>query len=214
MIPLQEAEVGDVRPALLILLGAVGFVLLIACANVANLQLARASARQREMAIRTAIGANRARIVRQLLTESVVLALAGGLCGFILGAWGVRVLLAIAPGNIPRISDNLHMPQRLVSALDWRVLAVSPWESRSSTGILFGLFPAVHVSRLDVNTSLKDTSGRAGNGASPKFRCADVLVVLGDCAGCWFSLACAALMIRTFVGLRARWNRVSIRTMS
>jgi ABC-type antimicrobial peptide transport system permease subunit len=108
------------------------------------------------MAIRTAIGASRTRIVRQLLTESVVLALAGGVCGFILGAWGVRVLLAIAPGNIPRISDTAHSAT-LVSALDWRVLCFTLGISLA-TGILFGLFPAVHVSRLDVNTSLKDTS--------------------------------------------------------
>jgi putative ABC transport system permease protein len=198
VIPLQDAEVGDVRPALLILLGAVGFVLLIACANVANLQLARASTRQREMAIRTAIGANRTRIVRQLLTESVVLALAGGVCGFILGAWGVRVLLAIAPGNIPRISDTAHSAT-LVSALDWRVLCFTLGIS-FATGILFGLFPAVHVSRLDVNTSLKDTSGRAGTGRHQN-RARGVLVV-SEIALALVLLVCAALMIRTFVGLR------------
>jgi putative ABC transport system permease protein len=199
VVPLQESEVGDVRPALLILLGAVGFVLLIACANVANLQLARASTRQREMAIRTAIGASRTRIVRQLLTESVVLALAGGVCGFILGAWGVRVLLAIAPGNIPRISDTAHSAT-LVSALDWRVLCFTLGISLA-TGILFGLFPAVHVSRLDVNTSLKDTSGRAGTGRHQN-RARGVLVV-SEIALALVLLVCAALMIRTFVGLRA-----------
>jgi predicted permease len=199
VVPLQDAEVGDVRPALLILLGAVGFVLLIACANVANLQLARASTRQREMAIRTAIGANRTRIVRQLLTESVVLALAGGVCGFILGAWGVRVLLDIAPGNIPRISDTAHAAT-LVSALDWRVLCFTLGIS-FATGILFGLFPAVHVSRLDVNTSLKDTSGRAGTGRHQN-RARGVLVV-SEIALALVLLVCAALMIRTFVGLRA-----------
>jgi predicted permease len=199
VVPLQEAEVGNVRPALLILLGAVGFVLLIACANVANLQLARASTRQREMAIRTAVGASRTRIVRQLLTESVVLALAGGVCGFILGAWGVRVLLAIAPGNIPRITDTAHTAT-LVSALDWRVLCFTLGIS-FATGILFGLFPAVHVSRLDVNTSLKDTSGRAGTGRHQN-RARGVLVV-SEIALALVLLVCAALMIRTFVGLRA-----------
>ena len=162
VVPLQEAQVGDVKWPLLILLGAVGFVLLIACANVANLQLARASTRQREMAIRTAIGANRLRIVRQLLTESVMLALAGGVLGFLIGAWGVRALLAIAPGNLPRISDSLHS-STAVSALDWRVLGFT-LAVAFATGILFGLFPAVHVSRLDVNSSLKDTSGRSGTG--------------------------------------------------
>jgi len=162
VVPLQEAEVGDVKLPLMILLGAVGFVLLIACANVANLQLARASTRQREMAIRTAIGANRLRIVRQLLTESVMLALAGGVLGFLIGAWGVRALLALAPGNLPRISDNMQ-PATAVSALDWNVLAFTLAIS-FATGILFGLFPAVHASRLDVNSALKDTSGRSGTG--------------------------------------------------
>jgi putative ABC transport system permease protein len=199
VVPLQEAEVGDVRPALLILLGAVGFVLLIACANVANLQLARASTRQREMAIRTAIGASRTRIVRQLLTESVVLALAGGMCGFILGAWGVRLLLAITPGNLPRISDSTHSAT-LVSALDWRVLAFTLGIS-FATGILFGLFPAVHVSRLDVNSSLKDTSSRAGTGRHQNF--ARGVLVVSEIALALVLLVGAALLIRTFVGLRA-----------
>jgi len=199
VIPLQDAEVGDVRPALLILLGAVGCVLLIACANVANLQLARASTRQREIAIRTAIGASRTRVVRQLLTESIVLALAGGICGFIVGAWGVRLLLAVTPGDIPRISDNFHTAT-LVSALDWRVLFFTLGISLA-TGILFGLFPAVHVSRLDVNSSLKDTSGRSGTGRRQN-RARSFLVVT-EIALALVLLVCAALMIRTFASLRA-----------
>jgi putative ABC transport system permease protein len=199
VIPLQEAETGDVRPALLILLGAVGFVLLIACANVANLQLARASTRQREIAIRTAIGASRSRLVRQLLTESIVLALAGGICGFVVGAWGVRLLLAVTPGDIPRISDNFHSAT-LVSALDWRVLAFTLAIS-VATGILFGLFPAVHVSRLDVNSSLKDASGRSGTGRHQNR--ARGLLVVSEIALALILLVGAALMIRTFASLRA-----------
>ena len=199
VIPLQEAEVGDVKLPLMILLGAVGFVLLIACANVANLQLARASTRQREMAIRTAMGANRLRIVRQLLTESVILALAGGVIGFLLGAWGVRVLLAIAPGDLPRVNDGLQ-GAAAVSALDWRVLGFT-LAIAFATGILFGLFPAVHVSRLDVNSALKDTSGRAGTGRHQN-RARGFLVV-SEIALAVILLVGAALMIRTFASLRA-----------
>jgi predicted permease len=199
VVPLQEAEVGDVKLPLLILLGAVGFVLLIACANVANLQLARASTRQREMAIRTAIGANRLRIVRQLLTESVLLALAGGVFGFVLGAVGVRALLAIAPGNLPRITDGLHSTAAL-SVLDWRVLGFT-LAVAFATGILFGLFPAIHVSRLDVNSALKDTSGRAGTGRHQN-RARSFLVV-SEIALAVILLVGAALMIRTFASLRA-----------
>ncbi len=197
--PLQEAMVGEARRPLMILLGAVGFVLLIACANVANLQLARASTRQREMAIRTAVGASRWRIVRQLLTESVLLGLAGGVLGFLTGAWGVRALLAIVPGDLPRISDNLHTTNA-VSALDWRVLCFTLAISLG-TGLLFGLFPAMHVSRMDVNTSLKDTSGRSGTGRRQNR--ARGFLVAGEIALAVILLVGAALMIRTFASLRA-----------
>ena len=197
--PLQEAQVGDVKLPLMILLGAVGFVLLIACANVANLQLARASTRQREMAIRTAIGANRLRIVRQLLTESVILALAGGILGFLIGAWGVRALLAIAPGDLPRLGDGVSSATA-VSALDWRVLGFTLAIS-FATGILFGLFPAVHTSRLDVNSALKDTSSRSGTGRHQN-RARGFLVV-SEVALAVILLVGAALMIRTFASLRS-----------
>ncbi len=122
VIPLADDLAGEVRLPLLILAGAVAFVLLIACANVANLLLARAAGRQKEIAIRTALGAGRWRLFRQLLTESVLLAGLSGLIGFAIGAWGVRLLLALSPGNLPRINDEQHVASA-VTALDWRVLA-------------------------------------------------------------------------------------------
>ncbi|HLY15810.1 MAG TPA: ABC transporter permease [Bryobacteraceae bacterium] len=199
VVPLQQAVVGDARLPLLILLGAVGFVLLIACANVANLQLARAASRQREMAIRTAVGASRLRIVRQLLTESVVLGMAGGVLGFLIGAWGVRALLTIAPGDLPLINDALHSAST-VSALDWRVLCFTLAIS-VATGILFGLFPAAHVSRMDVNSSLKDTNSRSGTGRHQNV--ARGFLVVSEIALAVILLVGAALMIRTFASLSA-----------
>ena len=198
VVPLQEALVGDVRPALLILVGAVGFVLLIACANVANLLLARATSRHREIAIRSAIGASRARLVRQFLTESILLAVASAAVGFVLGAWGVRVLLALSPGNIPLISDESHSAA-FVSALDWRVLLFT-FGVALLTGIVFGLFPALHVSRLDVNSSLKETGGRSGTGL--RHNRARGALVVSEMALALILLVGAALMIRTFVRLR------------
>jgi len=199
VVPLRDALVGDVRLPLLILTGAVGFVLLIACANVANLLLARAAARQKEIAIRTAIGASRGRLVRQLLTESVLLATLGGALGFVIGAWGMRALLALSPGNLPRINDQQHVGS-VVSALDWHVLAFTLGIALL-TGILFGLFPAVHISRMDVNSALKETSGRSGTGLRQNR--ARSLLVIGEMALAVILLAGAALMIRTFVGLRS-----------
>jgi len=199
VMPLRDSLVGDVRLPLLILVGAVSFVLLIACANVANLLLARAAARQREIAIRTAIGASRGRLVRQLLTESLMLGLLSGLAGFILGAWGIRALLALSPGNLPRINDQQHAAS-IVSALDWRVLAFTIGVSLL-TGILFGLFPAIHVSRMDVNSALKETSGRSGTGLRQNR--VRGLLVISEMALAVILLTCAALMIRTFFGLRS-----------
>ena len=143
---------------LLVLLGAVGLVLLIACANVANLLLVRATGRRREFAIRSALGAKRSRIIRQLLTESVMLALAGGVLGLILGFVGVRTLLAISPAGLPRIGED-----GAAIGIDWRVLGFTLAVSLL-TGILFGLFPAFSVSRTDLNSTLKDSSSRAGTG--------------------------------------------------
>jgi putative ABC transport system permease protein len=197
--PLRVAIGGDVRLQLLIMAGAVGFVLLIACANVASLLLARASGRQREIAIRTAVGASRWRIVRQLLTESMLLGLSGGVAGLVLGTIGVRMLLALSPGNIPRINDPEHS-LGTVALLDWRMLAFLIGISLF-TGVLFGLFPALRVSRFDLNATLKESSGRSGTGL--KHSRVGGLLMIGEIGLAVVLLAGAALMIRTFAGLRS-----------
>lgn len=198
VMPLRVAIGGEVRFALLILAGAVGFVLLIACANVANLLLARAAGRQKEIAIRTAVGASRGRIVRQLITESMLLSLAGGLAGLVLGGVGVRLLLALSPGNIPRINDPEHS-QGGLALLDWRILLFL-FGISVLTGLLFGLLPAFRVSRFDVNATLKESSGRSGTGL--KHSRVRALLVVGEVALAVVLLAGAALMIRTFASLR------------
>ncbi len=198
-VPLRVAIGGEVRLALLVLAGAVSSVLLIACANVANLLLARAAGRQREIAIRTAVGASRGRIVRQMLTESLLLALSGGAAGLVLAAVGVRMLLAFSPGNIPRINDPEHSAAAL-TLLDWRVLAFL-FAISLFTGLLFGLLPAVRISRLDVNAALKESSGRSGTGVRHN-RIRAVLVV-SEITLAVLLLAMAALMIHTFAGLHS-----------
>jgi putative ABC transport system permease protein len=199
VVSLRDAMVGNVRHVLLILVGAVAFVLLIACANVANLLLARAAGRQREIAIRTAVGASRGHLIRQLLTESVLLSTIGGLLGLLIGAWSVPLLLAVSPGNLPRINDEDHVAS-VVSALDWHVLAFT-FAIVLLTGILFGLLPALRISKLDVNLVLKEASGRSGTGLRHN-RVRSVLVA-AEMALAVILLAGAALMIRTFVGLRS-----------
>ena len=199
VIPLRDAMVGDVRLALLILAGAVGFVLLIACANVANLLLARAAGRQREIAIRTALGASRGDLIRQLLTESVLLSTTGGVLGLILGAWSVPVLLAVSPGNLPRVNDEDHVAS-VISALDWHVLAFT-FAIALLTGVLFGLLPALRISKLDVNSVLKEASGRSGTGLRHN-RVRSVLVA-AEMALAVILVVGAGLMIRTFAGLRS-----------
>lgn len=195
--PMREAMVRNVKTALLVLLGAVVFVLLIACSNVANLLLARAASRQKELAIRTAVGASRWRVVRQLLTESVILAGIGGILGFLLGAWGVRSLLVLVPGNIPRLTDPEQV-QSVLSVIDWRIVAFTIGIS-FLTGIAFGLFPALHISNPDVASTLKEASGRSGTGRKQN-RVRKVLVG-AEMALALVLLVSAALLIKTFVGL-------------
>jgi putative ABC transport system permease protein len=199
VVSLREATVGQVKTALFVLLGAVAFVLLIACANVANLLLARAAVRQKELAVRAAIGASRARVIRQLLTESAILAVIGGALGFALGSWGVRLLLMLAPGNIPRLTDadGIHT---VIPALDWRVAAFT-MAVALGTAIVFGLLPALNTSKPDLASTLKDAGGRSGVSRAQN-RARSVLVV-AEVALALVLLIGASLLIRTFVGLRS-----------
>src|SRR5579864_9192361 len=193
--PFQEAFVSNVRQSLMVLLGAVGFVLLIACANVANLLLARATGRRREIAIRAAIGAGRGRIIRQLLTESVMLSLAGGVLGLILGFAGIRALMSVNTAGLPRVGLNGSL-----IAVDWRVLSFTILVS-IVTGIVFGLIPALQSSRADLNTVLKDSSGRSGTGfRHNKARSLLVVVEMGLAV---ILLVGSALLIRTSIALQS-----------
>jgi putative ABC transport system permease protein len=164
--PLLGAIVQDVRPSLLILMGAVGFVLLICCANVANLLMARATERQREVAIRKALGAGRWRLARQLLTESVLLAFLGGIFGLLIAWWTTRGLASAASGAVPRIADVSVDGWVLCFTLGLSVL----------TGVIFGVFPVLHSSHADVNDALKENSAGSGTGKVRK-RLREVLVV-------------------------------------
>ncbi len=194
VIGLREWLVGDVQLALHVLFGAVAFVLLIACANVANLLLARAAARQKEMAIRAAVGAGRLRLLRQLLTESVLLSLAGGAAGLLLATWGVKLFVAMNPAGIARIEE---------SSVDGRVLSFT-CAVAVLTAILAGFFPALQASRTDMNETLKaqPTAGGAGSGGRGVRRSLPALMI-AEFALTLVLLVSAGLMIKSFLRLLA-----------
>ena len=192
---MQDNMVRNVRPSLLILAGAVGLVLLIACANVASLMLVRASVRRREIAVRAALGARRWDLIRQQLTESVVISLAGAALGLMIGSLGIRALLAQSPGNIPRIGEN-----GVAVSPDLRVLLFTVGIA-VLTGIVFGLVPALAASKADLNTPLKESSSRTGSGfRQNKARATMVIVETGLAL---VLLIGSALLIRTFLALRS-----------
>jgi putative ABC transport system permease protein len=187
VVPLHEQLVGDVKPALLILLGAVGLVLIIACANVANLLLARSAERAREMAVRTVLGAGRARLVVQVLCESLLLSGMGGSVGLLLALWATPLLALLIPGSVPRADEIRIDAPVLCFALGISVL----------TAMLFGLLPALRLSRTELNESLKE----AGRAATGRTRRAGGILVVSELALSMVLLITAGLLIRSFFGI-------------
>ncbi|MFN7921677.1 MAG: ABC transporter permease [Bryobacteraceae bacterium] len=191
--PLQEVLVRDARSSILVLAAAVGLVLLIACANVANLLLARAIGRKREIAIRAALGAGRGRLIRQLLVESLLLGSAGAIAGFVIGVIGMRALLAVNTAGLPRVGEDGSLV-----GVDWRVLAFTVALSLL-TSLLFGLIPALQSSRADLGLTLKESGGRTGSGfRQNKARTA---LVVAQLALAVVLVIGAALLIRTTLAL-------------
>jgi putative ABC transport system permease protein len=188
---LHDHEIGNVRPALLVLLGAVGFVLLIACANVANLQLARAASREKEVAIRGALGAGRWRLARLLLTESSAVAMAGGVAGLLMAAWVIRLIHQFAPTNIPHLQG---------ARLDLRVLLFTLGVSLV-TGILFGLAPVLAAFRVSLNNTLKETGSQSGTGAGT--RRAQRALMVAEIALSFVLFIGAGLLVKSFRQLTA-----------